>query len=88
MSKLLIILFLALSLASCGGSSVKTVDEIREIKVGLTEMEVQYLLGEPREVEIEVGYEEWYYSYETHSRYNNTFVVSLKDGKVIKYTSY
>jgi len=87
MSRLLIILFLALSLASCGDSSLKTLDEIRQIEVGLTEMEVQYILGEPREVEVEIGYEEWYYTYDTHFR-NNTFRITIQDDKVINYTSY
>ena len=88
MNKVLSILILTLSLASCSGSSVKTIEEVRQVKVGLTEMEILYLLGEPREIEVEVGYEEWYYSYEANSRYNNTINIYIKDGKVFKYTSY
>ncbi len=78
---------LTLGLTSCD-PAVKTIDEVRQVKIGLTQIEVLYLLGEPYEIDIEVGYEEWKYRIETDSRFYNTFVITIQKEKVTKYTTH
>jgi len=80
-------LVLTLGLTSCD-PAVKTIDEARQIKVGQTQIEVLYLLGEPYEIDLEVGHEEWKYRLETDSRFYNTFIITIKEEKVTEYTTY
>ena len=87
MRNLLIILVLAIGLTSCE-SNVKTVDELRAIELGQTQIEVLYLLGDPFKIELEVGHEVWKYRIETDGRFYDVFVITIKDKKVTKYTTY
>jgi outer membrane protein assembly factor BamE (lipoprotein component of BamABCDE complex) len=87
MRNLLIIFVLTLGLTSCD-PAVKTIDDVRQVKVGSTQIEVLYLLGEPYEIDLEVGYEEWKYRLETDSRYHNTFTITITNEKVTNYTTY
>lgn len=87
MKNLLIILVLIIGLTSCG-SNDKTVDELRVIEIGHTQIEVLHLLGEPFKVELEVGYEVWKYRIENNSRFYDIFSITIKDKKVTKYTTY
>ena len=77
---------LILGMISC--KNIKTIDELRQIEVGQTQIEVLYLLGEPFEVELEVGYEEWEYRVESKGRYYNSFIITIVNEEVTSFRSY
>lgn len=76
-----------LFLVSCNDCKENTANDVRKIKVGMSTNEVKYLLGEPRRIEIQNGYEEWYFRYEGHLSVN-TFEITIVNYKVIDFESY
>ena len=85
--KKVFLLLAVLFLVSCNGFKVNTTNDVRKIKVGMSTNEVKYLLGEPKRIDIQNGYEEWYFRYED-KMYKNTFEVTIVNYKVIDFESY
>lgn len=82
MKKLLLIL-LAVFVVSCNPD----VEQVRKVKNGISTNELKYLIGEPWDIEIHNGYEEWYFTYSSNGR-NNGFVVTVQSSKVTDFYSY
>jgi len=86
MKKYLFILLISTLLISCG----KNASDVRQVKSGISTKELKYIMGEPREVLIQNGKEEWYFNY-----YNSgvlgvkeTLMVTIVNDKVITFMSY
>ena len=73
-----------LFLVSCNDCKENTANDVRKIKVGMSTNEVKYLLGEPRKIEIQNGYEEWYFCYDDEI-YGNIFEITIVNYKVIDF---
>ena len=87
MKKLILFCTILFLLTSCDKTRVNTVSDIQKIKEGMTENEVKYLLGEPKDIEIENGYKELEFLYETES-YRHRFNVYIVNGKVNNFETY
>ncbi len=85
--KKVFLLLAVLFLVSCNDCKENTANDVRKIKVGMSTNEVKYLLGEPRKISIQNGYEEWYFRYEDEI-YRNTFEITIVNFKVIDFESY
>lgn len=85
--KKVFLLLAVLFFVSCNDLKENTGNDVRKIKVGMSTNEVKYLLGEPRRIEIQNGYEEWYFSYEGMF-YRNTFEIIVINNKVNDFNSY
>ena len=85
--KKVFLLLAVLFLVSCNDCKENTANDVRKIKVGMSTNEVKYLLGEPKRIEIQNGYEEWYFRYESHFSVN-TFEITIVNFKVIDFESY
>lgn len=84
MKKLLLILLTVLAM-SCNVD----VEKVKQVKVGMSTNELKYLLGEPWNVEVNNGYEEWYFTYSNGMNGgNNGFKVTIQDSKVADFYSY
>lgn len=84
--KKLLILLLAVLAISCNPD----VEKVKQVKVGMSTNELKYLLGEPWDIEIHNGYEEWYftYSYGGMNGHNDSFQVTIQNSKVTDFYSY
>lgn len=83
--KKIIIILLAVILTSCLSET-----EVRQIKIGMSTDElIKTLDSEPWTIEVEPGYEEWYYTY-----YNggygrkNGLCITVQNNKVKNFYSY
>lgn len=86
MKKLILICFLFF--ISCDKTKVNSISDVQKIKVGMSENEVKYILGEPRDVEIQNGYTELDFIYEAGGVYNHWFNVMIVNGKVNNFQTY
>jgi len=82
MKKLLLIL-LAVLVISCNPD----IEQVKKVKVGISTNELKYLLGEPFDIEIHNGYEEWYFVYSVNG-HNDGFKVTVENSKVADFYSY
>ncbi len=82
MKKLLLIL-LAVIAISCNPD----VSQVKQVKVGISTNELQYLLGEPFDIEVNNGYECWYFTYSCNGS-NDGFKVTVQNSKVVDFYSY
>ncbi len=82
MKKLLLIL-LAVIAISCNPD----VSQVKKVKVGISTNELQYLLGEPFDIEVNNGYEYWYFNY-SYNGHNDGFKVTVQNSKVVDFYSY
>ena len=82
--KKIISLICVLILFSCASHDV---EDVRMVKPGMSERELKYYMGEPWQVEIDSGEEEWYFEYMSGS-YKQYLVVTIVNGKVESYYSY
>lgn len=87
MKKLILFCSILFLFSSCDNTKINTVSDIQKIKVGMSENEVKYILGEPKDVEIENGYKELEFLYETDS-YRHWFNVIIVNGKVNNFVTY
>ena len=88
MKKFILLLTIAFTLLSCNiGYKDNTANDVRKIRVGMSTNEVKYLLDEPRRIEVQNGYEEWYFRYEGKLSVN-TFVITVIDNKVSDFQTY
>lgn len=85
--KKVFLLLAVLFFVSCYDFKENTANDVRKIKVGMSTNEVKYLLGEPRRIEVQNGYEEWYFRYDDKI-YRNTFEIIIINNKVNDFTSY
>jgi hypothetical protein len=78
------ILFIGLfaCLFSCNG-----VEDVRNVKVGMSTVELKYFLGNPNNIYVAPGYERWYYKYFSGIRDNSLEVIVIGD-KVTNFTAY
>lgn len=74
-------------IVSCNDINIIEMDKIKQVKVGISTNEMKYLLGEPYDIEINNGYEEWYFRYRVCG-HKNTFNVRVQNSKVIDFQSY
>jgi outer membrane protein assembly factor BamE (lipoprotein component of BamABCDE complex) len=87
MKKIIFLFLVSLMFLSCNESKINSVSDVRKIKVGMSENEVKYLLGEPIDVEIDNGSEKWLFRYQTQY-YRNSFKVTFVNNEVFDYLSY
>ena len=85
--KKVFLLLAVLFLVSCNDCKNNTANDVRKIKVGMSTNEVKYLLGEPKRIDIQNGYEEWYFRYEGQLSVN-TFEITIINYKVIDFESF
>ena len=85
--KKIFLLLVVLFLVSCNDCKENTANDVRKIKVGMSTNEVKYLLGEPRRIGIQNGYEEWYFRYEGQLSVN-TFDIIIINSKVSDFNTY
>jgi hypothetical protein len=83
--KKLFAIILVFLLISC---SDKTVEDVRQVKKGISVKELKYIMGEPNDVEIYPSYEQWEFYYDGGGRSLNGFVVIIYDDKVTDFYSY
>lgn len=81
----IILLFVFFIVLSCG--KINNLEDVRQIKTGMSVNEVKYFLGEPEIVDVENGYEEWQFEYRG-DYYNNTFVITIVNEKVYDFRTY
>lgn len=86
MKKYLFILLISTLLMSCG----KDASDARQVKPGISTKELKYIMGEPREIRIQDGHEEWYFHYNTNGvmSVQETLVVTIVNDKVTTFDSY
>jgi len=82
--KKLFFIFLLLLAVSC---SYKKFDDVRKVKKNISTAELKLIMGEPYDVEIEPGYEEWTFYYDG-GRKLNEFIVVIKSDTVTNFYSY
>ena len=87
MKKMILFCFISFWFISCDENKLNTVSDIQKIKVGMSENEVKYFLGEPRDIEIQNGYKELSFRYETEN-YRHWFNVIIMNGKVNDFETY
>ncbi len=87
MKKMILFGFILFWFASCDKTKTNTISDVQKIKVGMSENEVKYILGEPNDVQIENGYKELEFLYETES-YRHRFNVVIVNGEVNNFESY
>ena len=63
------------------------VSQVKKVKVGISTNELQYLLGEPFDIEVNNGYESWYFMYSCNGN-NDGFNVTVQNSKVVDFYSY
>ncbi len=85
MKKTILILLTFTLISSCA----ITVDDARKIKIGISTNELKYIMGNPYEVNLNNGYEEWHFTYE-NGIFNprSTMIVIIKNDKVTNFNSY
>lgn len=83
MKKIFYILLIT-TLISC----VKTADDARKVKVGLTETKLISVMGEPKYIRIENGSEVWVFPYGDGGVHNNWLYVTMVNKKVNDFYSY
>lgn len=84
MKKLIYLFFLFIAF-SCGPK----IEDVRQVKKGMTANELKYLMGEPRSISINADYEDWYFTYFVGvGRYQKTMCVEVAKDKVIDFYSY
>lgn len=72
------------SLMSCES---KTLQDARQVKVGMTTRDLVYVMGEPWTVDVNDDKEDWFFTYESNG-YKSHMVVYVKNNKVESFTSY
>ncbi len=85
--KKVFILLIVFFFLSCNDSKENTINDMRKIKVGMNTNEVKYLLGEPKRIDVQNGYEEWYFRYNVNLSVN-TFQIIVVNNKVSDFSSY
>lgn len=63
------------------------IEAARQVKIGISDKELKYVMGEPWKVEVEPGKEVWYFTYHS-SGYSTGMHVELVNNKVIDFYSY
>lgn len=69
-------------------SSQHTIEDVRKINLGDSTEKLTLILGEPYRIEIQSGYEEWYYRYYTKNTNMVGLVIDIQNNKVINLNSY
>jgi len=86
MTKFLLSLLAALVLSGCAGTYF-TFDKARQVKVGMTESELQHLMGKPNVVTSSGGHVRWIYAYGTGLGTARSVSFVFTDGKVTEVPS-
>lgn len=84
MKKILIIFFVLL-LISC---SHKNAEDVRKVKKGISVNGLKYIMGEPEDVEVQPGSEEWLFYYDGGGKRLNGLEVTIQNDKVVDFYSY
>lgn len=87
MKKMILFCSILFVFSSCDKTKTNTISDVQKIKIGMSENEVKYILGEPKDVEIENGYKELEFIYETES-YRHLFNVIIVNGEVNNFQTY
>ena len=69
---------------SCGS---KGIEDARQVKINMSSKDLTYCMGEPWSIEVNPGYEEWFFSYNCNG-YQKGMLVKIKNDKVIDFYSY
>lgn len=64
------------------------IDDVRKIHVGDSTVQLTEIMGEPFRIEIQAGYEQWYFKYYTKATRDVDLVVDIKNNKIINLYSY
>ena len=86
MKKIILFCTILFVFSSCDGTKTNTISDIEKIKVGMSENEVKYLLGEPEDVKIQNGYKILRFNYQSKS-YTNWFYIYIAKDKVYNFES-
>jgi outer membrane protein assembly factor BamE (lipoprotein component of BamABCDE complex) len=81
--KKILILLLAVFAISCNPD----ISQVQKVKTGMSTNELKYLLGEPFDIEVHNGYEDWYFNY-IYNGHNDGFMVTVQNSKVTDFYSY
>lgn len=84
MKNLIFILLASIFLISCN----KSIEDVRKVKKGISVNELKYIMGEPKNIEINPGNETWTFYYDGGARRLNGLVTIIKDEKVVDFYSY
>ena len=69
-------------------SKTVTRDDVRKIKIGMSGNELKYIMGEPWDIEINNGYEEWRFTYDRGMNSATTLRVTMVNDKLNDSMSY
>lgn len=75
MKKLLLIITIAIFAISCS----RSLEEVRQVKIGMSANELKYIMGDPFTIHVEPGYETWYFSYSANGYKQHLSVTMVKD---------
>lgn len=67
--------------------SCNRIEDVRNVKVGMSTVELKYFLGSPRNIYIAPGYETWYFQYYSGIQTNGLEVIVAGD-KVTNFSTY
>ena len=83
MKKILLLLLLII-LSSCNRPSI---NQARQVKIGINTNELKYLMGEPYDIEFDSNGEKWYFVYrvDCHDDYMRVNVVNDRVTDFISY---
>lgn len=84
MKKILFIVIIIFA-TSC---DYKNTEDVRKITSGISTNELKYIMGDPEDVEIQPGYENWTFYYDGGGNRLNGLVVTIKSDKVVSFYSY
>lgn len=87
MKKIIQLCFILFMFTSCYKYKENTISDVQKIKIGMSENEVKYILGEPKDIEIENGYKELEFMYITGLN-KHFFNVIIVNGEVNNFKTY
>ena len=82
-----VLLVLGVALAGCQAMIYGTAVDLNALSIGMTKAEVIAIMGSPVSVSADAAEEHFIYKRMKHaiSEWPRTYVVTFKDGKVVKY---
>lgn len=83
MKKIIFIFGIIFTMISCHPN----LEEARQVKIGMSDKELKYVMGEPWSVEVAPEKEVWFFTYHSNG-YKTGMRVELINNKVIDFYSY